>query len=130
MTHWQRSDVNLRISKGPQITFLNSLFERTIKLKLILKKSRPPTQVRRRNQFLKIWSKNLYGSVLSATILESKIFLQRMNLNINTKIVMESFFQNFISVMSYASWPIFRLLCNISHIWVKHTWYTHNSISN
>ena len=55
---WQRYSINRRISKSTLIKFWPILFESTGKLKVIHKKSDPPTQVRRRGDFLKILFKN------------------------------------------------------------------------
>ena len=58
----QRYSINRRISKSTQIIFSPILFGSNSKMKLIHKKSDPPTQVRRRGDFLKILHKNRKSS--------------------------------------------------------------------
>ena len=49
------------------------------------------------------------------------IFSRETQFKMHISNAMESFFENFYSVMSYASWPIFRLFWNMSHALVNHT---------
>ena len=99
-------------------------------MKFIHKNSDPPTQVRRRADFLKILIKNRRKTIIGTRMKENNFFFAANKILWPYLNFYGSFFKNSLQVMSYESCVIFEYLWIMSHVWVIHMHVAYRTTPN